>query len=82
MEVRIGAQERIYGRLFLPPPPPLMPFFWVVNARVTKLAARRSLAVDVAAKTLRPKLEAVYSRRNGVLSDLDTVYSPGRRRNN
>ena len=64
-----------------PTPPPLTPFFCVVNIRVKKLADWSSLAVSVAAKTLRPQLKAIYSSQNGVLSDLDAMYSPGRRRN-
>ena len=36
------------------------------------------MAVD--AKTLFPQLKAIYLRQNRVLSDLDPVYSPGRRR--
>ena len=38
--------------------------------------------MDVAAKTLRTQLKAVSLRWNRVISDLDTVYSPGRRRKN
>ena len=63
-----------------PIPPPLMPFFWVVNDSMTKLAAWRSLAVAVVAKTLWLQLKAVYLRRNRMLSDLYPVYYPVQRR--
>ena len=59
---------------------PLTPFFWVVNGIVTKLAACISLAVAVDKKTLRLQLNVLSSRRNEMISDLDSVYSPARRR--
>ena len=61
---------------------PLTPFFCVVILIVTKVAAWRSAPVAVAANKLQPQLKVMSSRRKGVLSDLDPVYSPGRRRNN
>ena len=48
---------------------------------MTKLVAWRMLAVAVAAKTLGMQLKAVSSRQNKVISELDAVYSMGRRRN-
>ena len=59
---------------------PLIPFFWVMKVSVTKLAAWRSPSVAVVAKTLWLQLKAVSLRRNGVLYDLDAVYSPGHSR--
>ena len=56
----------------------LAPFFWVVNGIMTKFAVWRSPSVAVTEKTLRLQLKAVSLRQNGVLSDLDAVYSPGR----
>ena len=61
---------------------PLAPLFCVVKVSGTNFAAWRSVSVAVTAKTLQPQLKAMSSRRKVVLSDLDPMYSPGRRRNN
>ena len=61
---------------------PLKPLFCVMNVSATKVSAWRSASVAVAAKILRPQLKAMSSRRKGVLSNLESVYSTRRRRNN
>ena len=56
--------------------------FSVVALSVTNVFSWRSTSVAVAAKTLRPHLKSMSSRREGVLSNLDPVNSPGQRRKN
>ena len=51
-----------------------------MNFSVTKLAACRSPSVALATKTLRTQLKAVSLSQNGVISDLDAMYSPGQSR--
>ena len=79
-EGHLGAQERVSGCL-ASDTPNLTPFFWVANISMTKLTAWRLLAVAIAAKMMHPQLKAVSLRQNRVLSELDPVYSLGRRRN-
>ena len=58
---------------------PLTQFLCAVNVIVTKVAALRFASVAVATKILGPQLKLMSSRQKGVLSELGTVYSPGRR---
>ena len=53
----------------------------MVKVRITKVAAARSLLVAVeVSNTVRPTLKVTSDSRNGKLSDLVPVYSPGRSR--
>ena len=53
----------------------------MVKVRITKVAAARSLLVAVeVSNTVRPTLKVTSDSRNGELSDLVPVYSPGRSR--
>ena len=74
------GHNNMYSYSFCPIFFPLSPFFWFANVSVTKFVAWRSPSVAVVAKTLRLQLKAVSLRRNGVLYDLDAVYSPGHSR--
>ena len=60
--------------------PHLISFFWVVNVSMNKLETWRLLSMAVAAKMMRSQLKAVSSSQNGVISDLEPLYSPGHRR--
>ena len=55
-----------------------MLFSWVVKINVIKFAAWNLPSVTVAEKALRSQPKAVFLRRNGVISDLDAIYSPVR----
>ena len=60
---------------------PRTPFFYVLNVRITNVAAATSSYVAVAlSNTVRPTLKVTSDRQNGVMSDFFPVYSPGRRR--
>ena len=53
----------------------------MVKVRITKVAAARSLLVEVeVSKTVRPTLKVTSYSKKGELSDLVPVYSPGRSR--
>ena len=57
-----------------------MLFFWVINVIVNKSSAWRSPSVAMVKKILRTHMKAVSLRLKGVLSDLDSIYLPGRSR--
>ena len=70
-----GSQEALWS-IFLP----LTPFLWGVNIRVTNAAAWGWASFGVVDNMWWLKLKAASLRRKGVISYLDPMYSPGRRR--
>ena len=55
--------------------------FLSAKVRITKVAAARSLSVAVeVSNTVQPTLKVTSDNRNGELSDLVPMYSPGRSR--
>ena len=58
----------------------LRPLSYVVNVSVKNVAPWSSSSMDVSAKTLRPQMNAMSSRRKDMISDLDPGYSPRQRR--
>ena len=57
------------------------PLFGYVKVRVTNVSDWRSASMEVAVKTLGPNMNAMFSRRKGLMSDLELVYYPGWKRN-
>ena len=70
----IGSTYALFPIFFL------TPFLWVLKFSVMKLTAWRLPAMDVAANTVRPQLKEVSLRQDGILSDLDDIYSTEWRR--
>ena len=75
LEQSSGSQEALW-HIFST----LTSFFCVANMSVMKVPVWRSSSMDLATKTLWTHLKAMSSRRKGVIYDLDTLYSPVKRR--
>ena len=71
-----GSPESLW-LIFLP----LYLVFWEKNGRGANFAAWGLASVEMEAKTQRAHMKVTSLRRNGVLLDLDPLYSPGKRRN-